>query len=476
MNGMKHAAAWGLVVLMTAMASGCGKKETAVYRAFDRQNMKMIVLSGEKAKTQNFYEPEFVVLGGGMGGIAAALAIVYTGRSATLIEESDHITGCFTGSGPFAFPENPLIESSGSSKMYRDFRKRIQDWYASHSQTPPPPPSGFSTVSGLGFGSFCFSTEAAQAVIDDMIKQQVDRGSLKIFTRQKVVGYKDFNEKVTCLLTVDLDKKVVNQFTGFMFIDATEHGDLFPLLGIPTVSGRESKADTGEPHAAEQADSLSAYETASCADSVKMSRAGACLELAVQTGAQPDAPGKYTFRIMKEPRRILGLDRVTEQDISAASNPGPRAKLRKDSVGIGFAPIELTAPDGSVTVVGTKPFQIPLGALLPRRYNNIIVAGHCLGATHVAASAFTSPEVEWMLGEAAGFAASYAVGLRIPASELLNNARNLQNFQNLLVTQYKIPIYWYDDVDPGDRNFPEAQAKPFTDLTYTETAKTLHYE
>ena len=403
MNGTKRITAWGLLVLMMALATGCGKRETVVYRAFDRQNMKMIVLSGEQAKTRNFYEPEFVILGGGLGGIAAALAICYTGRSATIIEEADRITGCFPGTGPFAFSENPLFETTGSSKMYRDFRKRIQDWYAGHAQTPPPPPSGFSPVSGLGFNSFCFGTEAAQAVIDDMLKQKIESGSLTIVTRQKVVGFKDFNGKVTSLQTVDLDKKIVNQFTGFMFIDATEHGDLFPLLGIPFVCGRESKADTGEPHAAERADSLIAFDIAACADSVKLTRAGACLELAVQTGVQPGAAGKYTFPIMKEPRRILGLERVTEQDIAAASNSGPRAKLRKDSVGIGFAPIELEAPDGKTTVVETKPFQIPLGALLPRNFINVIIAGHGLGATYVTASVFTSPEVEWTLGEGGGF-------------------------------------------------------------------------
>ena len=269
---------------------------------------------------------------------------------------------------------------------------------------------------------------------------------------------------------------MVNQFTGFMFLDATENGDLFPILGIPSVCGYESKSATGEPHAAEQADSLSACEIAACADSVVMTKAGACLELAVQKGIATGASGKYTFPIMKESRRILGMARVTEQDIAAESNPGSRAKLFKDSVGIGFAPIELTTPDGKTTVVETKPFQIPLGALLPKNYKNIIIAGHGLSATYVAATAFTTPEIEWMIGEASGFAASYSVGQRISALDLRFNAQNLHNFQDLLVKQYKIPIYWYDDVEPGDRNFPEAQFKPLTDPAYHTAAKTLHYE
>ena len=35
-------------------------------------------------------------------------------------------------------------------------------------------------------------------------------------------------------------------------LDATEMGDLLPLAKFPYVAGSEAKADTGEPHAAEQ--------------------------------------------------------------------------------------------------------------------------------------------------------------------------------------------------------------------------------
>ena len=38
------------------------------------------------------------------------------------------------------------------------------------------------------------------------------------------------------------------------FIDATPYGDLLELAGVEHVIGAESRAETGEPHAAEQAD------------------------------------------------------------------------------------------------------------------------------------------------------------------------------------------------------------------------------
>jgi len=38
-----------------------------------------------------------------------------------------------------------------------------------------------------------------------------------------------------------------------------------------------------------------------------------------------------------------------------------------------------------------------------------------------------------------------------------------------------IPVYWYDDVAPGDPDFTEAQMKPFDDPDYHESAKSLHF-
>ncbi len=38
------------------------------------------------------------------------------------------------------------------------------------------------------------------------------------------------------------------------FIDATPYGELLELAGVEHVLGAESRAETGEPHAAEQAD------------------------------------------------------------------------------------------------------------------------------------------------------------------------------------------------------------------------------
>ena len=43
----------------------------------------------------NFFDADFVIIGGGLGGIAAALSICSSGRTVILVEETDRIAGCF---------------------------------------------------------------------------------------------------------------------------------------------------------------------------------------------------------------------------------------------------------------------------------------------------------------------------------------------------------------------------------------------
>ena len=82
----------------------CSKKEAPVLRAYDAKNHTMIVLSGKQMKTINFYEKaDFVVVGGSLGGIAAALALCSNGREVILVEESDKIAGCFAVEDTLSF-------------------------------------------------------------------------------------------------------------------------------------------------------------------------------------------------------------------------------------------------------------------------------------------------------------------------------------------------------------------------------------
>ncbi len=180
---------------------------------------------------------------------------------------------------------------------------------------------------------------------------------------------------------------------------------------------------------------------------------------------------------MKEPRRIKAFVRITEQDISAEYVSGPRARFFRDSIGIGYSPVIVPVKEngGKHIIIGTKPFQIPLRALIPPKYTNFIAAGKNIGTTYLASTAYNAPSVVWAVGEGAGGLAAYCAGRTISTHELMNSEPNIASFHEWLVKIRGIPIYWYDDVMAGDPDFAEAQLKPFKDLEYHEKAKTLHF-
>ena len=74
---------------------------------------------------------DVVIIGGGIGGCAAALAAARAGRRVILTEETDWIGGQLTAQ---AVPpdEHPWIESFGATRLYRRFRDGVRDYYRRH--------------------------------------------------------------------------------------------------------------------------------------------------------------------------------------------------------------------------------------------------------------------------------------------------------------------------------------------------------
>jgi hypothetical protein len=91
-----------------------------------------------------------------------------------------------------------------------------------------------------------------------------------------------------------------------------------------------------------------------------------------------------------------------------------RAIEYPDSVGVGSYRIDLhpsSAGDNYIDVA-SLPFQIPLGALLPVRMENLIPACKNIGTTHVTNGCYRLHPVEWNIGEAAGALVAFATARR----------------------------------------------------------------
>jgi hypothetical protein len=146
-------------------------------------------------------------------------------------------------------------------------------------------------------------------------------------------------------------------------------------------------------------------------------------------------------------------------------------------VGIGFHPLIIDRPggDSDKLVIETRPFQIPLGALVTKNHSNFLVGGATVSTTFITNTAYNTPSVEWAIGEAAGEAAAYCAGLKIYLDVLATTESHILGLQEWLVRKRGVPIYWYDDVTPHDKDFVRAQLHPFRDPSHNTSSRTLDY-
>ena len=134
---------------------------------------------------------------------------------------------------------------------------------------------------------------------------------------------------------------------------------------------------------------------------------------------------------IREARRILAVKTIVEQELSTACQPGPRAAPFADSCGIGWYPIDIhrSGPDDVGASCRTRPFQIPLGALLPRRIENLLAAAKNIGTTHITNGCYRLHPVEWNIGEAAGALAAAALDQDVIPRRIHAEPTRLARFQ-----------------------------------------------
>ena len=136
---------------------------------------------------------------------------------------------------------------------------------------------------------------------------------------------------------------------------------------------------------------------------------------------------------------------MLEQHVGAAARAGlDRAEHFFDSVGIGAYRIDLHPSTSRVrdTVdIDSYPFEIPLGALLPVRVENLLPACKNLGTTRVTSGAYRVHAVEWSIGEASGALAAFALSHRLPPRAVRARRDRLAALQSLL-EDLGAPIRW----------------------------------
>lgn len=166
-----------------------------------------------------------------------------------------------------------------------------------------------------------------------------------------------------------------------------------------------------------------------------------------------DGLAKYPY--IREGRRIRAEYTVVEQDVSLSwrirelglKGEQARAKVFSDSIGIGSYPMDIhSSTDGDILKLGnTLPFQIPLGALITARVENLLPACKNAGVTHLTNGCYRVHPVEWNIGEAAGILAAFCVANRKVPRQVRNQPRVLAAFQTLL-RDNGIRLEWPKDI------------------------------
>jgi hypothetical protein len=157
------------------------------------------------------------------------------------------------------------------------------------------------------------------------------------------------------------------------------------------------------------------------------------------------ADGLAMAPYIREGRRIRAEYTIVEQDLSLAVRGDKGAVSHPDAVGVGMYRIDLHPSTGGDNYidVGSCPFEIPLGALIPRRMENLLPAGKNIGTTHITNGSHRLHPVEWNAGEVAGALAAFCVTRAVTPRAVRNTPALLADFQQRL-TADGVELRWPD--------------------------------
>ena len=378
---------------------------------------------------------DLIVVGGGISGVAAAVSAKRQGLSVLLIEKSGCLGGAMTGS--LVYPFMPFIVPGKEKKIVSD---------------------GIFTEMCNRFETYGEeSWEFYKFVFDDMICES----KVEVLFHSVVFSAECQDRKINKIY-VSASGNVL-EFEADFFIDASGDGELFYIAGCDYQVGRESDGfcqpmttcfricNVDVPLFRKERSALDRlYNEYRKKGLIKNPREN----ILVFTGLGDDILHFNTTRVVKlnpvspfeitqaeiiARKQVLEMFRFLKENseacknaelISIANHIGVREsrKLKgehlltgeelksmvdfEDTIALGCYCIDIHNPTGTGTTIhyfnNGEYYKIPYRSLLPKEYDNLLVAGRCLSADHEAHSAVRIMPTCATMGEAAGIAISVA--------------------------------------------------------------------
>lgn len=205
------------------------------------------------AKSNGEHKADLVIIGGGLGGCAAAIAAMRNGLTVVMTEATDWIGGQLTNQG-VPPDEHRWIETTGANRSYRELRSRIRKHYRKHyplteaARNNPVLNPGNGNVSRL-----CAEPRVSLAVLEQWLAPFEESGQLVLLREHVVVGADVDHDRVHAVGVRSTKTGGSRVLRGKYIVDATELGDLLPLTKTEFVTGSEARSETNELHAGETA-------------------------------------------------------------------------------------------------------------------------------------------------------------------------------------------------------------------------------
>ena len=192
---------------------------------------------------------DLVVVGGGFGGCAAALAAGRRGLRVIMTEETDWIGGQLTAQA-VPLDENAWVERAGGTRSYQALRQRIRDYYVRNFPLTPEARADARLNPGNGTVSrLCHEPRVGLAALEELLAPLVASQRVRLLLRHQVVDASVIGDRVDAVRVRSAETGHDLVLRAPFFVDATELGDLLPLTGTEFVTGAESRRVTGENHA-----------------------------------------------------------------------------------------------------------------------------------------------------------------------------------------------------------------------------------
>lgn len=388
---------------------------------------------------------DLIVVGGGISGVAAAVSAGREGLSTLIIESSGCFGGAMTGSLVYPFMGYGVRGCPGKltcEGIFTEMRER----QAAYNDP---------------------SRESYKLVFDDMINE----AGVETLFHSTVFEVITEERKIRAVKVATVGG--VMEFEADLFIDASGDGALIALAGCEFLLGRESdgycqpmttcfrmagvdvkgfwdgeaelnakykeyqkdgrisnprenllffsgpgegimhfnttrviKHDPTDPFALSRAEMLARRQVMEMVDFFKK-------ESPAMANATLVSIANHIG--VRESRKLVGVHVLTADEMKSCYE-------FEDTIALGAYDIDIHNPTGSGTYIYSfgkgEYYRIPYRSLLPKEYDNMLVAGRCLSADHEAHSSVRIMPICACLGEAAGVAAALCKRCGVITTEL----------------------------------------------------------